>query len=97
MIGVGMIALAMALAYWAWCWRDVRLMQAVAEMRANASDFLRRRIASLEQKAADLEEKLAPDAPSPPLRSDNIKDTSKILHPPFGKKPRTEPQPDGAA
>lgn len=97
MIGVGMIALAMALAYCAWCWRDVRLMQAVAEMRANASDYLRRRIASLEQKAADLEEKLAPDAPSPPLRSDNIKDTSKILRPPFGKKPRTDGDGGSAA
>jgi len=95
MIGVGMIALAMALAFWAWCWRDVRLMQAVAEMRANASDYLRRRIASLEQKAADLEEKLTPDAPPPSLRSDNIKDPSKVL--PFGKRPKPDSQPDGAA
>ncbi len=88
MIGVGMIALAMALAYWSWCWRDVRLMQAVAEMRTNASDYLRRRIASLEQKADDLQREYGLRAEGPPLRSDNIKDPNKIL--PFGKKPRTQ-------
>ena len=94
MIGVGMIALAMALAYWAWCWRDVRLMQAVAEMKADASDYLRRRIASLEQKADDLVREYGPRAPAPPLRSDNLRGADIIN---FGKKPRTDGDGNNAA
>lgn len=101
MIGVGMIALAMALAYSAWCWRAdqraARNEKRDEQARLNASfDSIQKLILQWTK----IREHAATPVPAPfPTEGDNfttLPDAS-VLRPEFGKRPRTDTQPDGVA
>lgn len=100
MIGVGMIALAMALAYSAWCWRAeqraARNEKRDEQARLNASfDSIQKLI----MQWTNIREHAATPAPAPPFpaEGDNFTTIAPENVVEFGKRPRTDTQPDGVA
>lgn len=101
MIGVGMIALAIAWAYRGWCWRaEKRAVRAHETAHlARADDTMKRAHAMMAELVKIRSTHTETPAPPFPAEGDNfatLPDAS-VLRPEFGKKPRTDTQPDGAA
>lgn len=100
MIGVGMIALAMALAYCAWCWRDEkRSVRAHEAANLNRADDTMKRAHAMMLELIKIRSSPAAETAPFPTEGDNfttLPDAS-VVRPEFGKRPRTDTQPDGVA
>lgn len=100
MIGIGMTALAMALAYCAWCWRaEKRAVRAHETAHlARADDTIKRAHAMMAElvkiRSTHTE---TPEQPPFPVAGDNFQTLKPDNLVEFGKRPRTDTQPDGVA